>query len=117
MGLFDDFDEVSHQQWTEKIIKDLKGKDFNDNLVWKSIDGITVQPFYSQEDLTSNTSKSYNLSSTLNNWVINTSVAITSIEKANLKALYLLSKGANSIQFYGNISNHCQGMVCLFCFF
>ena len=39
MGLFDDFKEVSHQQWHDKIIADLKGKDYNENLVWESMDG------------------------------------------------------------------------------
>ena len=105
MGLLDDFKEVSHQQWHDKIIADLKGVDYNETLVWKSIDGIIVQPFYNCEDLASNFSKNYNLSSTSNNWIINTPITITSIEKANAKALYLLSKGANSIQFNGKISS------------
>lgn len=105
MGLFDDFKEVSHQQWLDKIITDLKGKNFNDNLVWNSIEGITVQPFYNQEDLSTNKSKNYDLSSSSNNWGINTQIKEATIEKANSKALYLLSKGANSIQFYCDITS------------
>lgn len=105
MGLFDDFKEVSHQQWKDKIIIDLKGKNFNENLVWKSIEGITVQPFYNHEDLASNISKNYDLSSTFNNWEIKAQIKEASIEKANTKALYLLSKGANSIQFYCDIAS------------
>ena len=105
MGLFDDFKEVSHQQWYDKIIADLKGADYNEALVWNSIEGITVQPFYNQEDLTSNISKNYDLSSTSNNWEIKAQVTITSIDETNVKALYLLSKGANSIQFNGKISS------------
>lgn len=105
MGLFDDFKEVSHQQWYDKIFADLKGADYNEALVWNSIEGIAVQPFYNQEDLTSNISKNYDLSSTSNNLEIKAQVTITSIDEANVKALYLLSKGANSIQFNGKISS------------
>jgi len=105
MSLFDEFKEVSHQQWKDKIIADLKGKDFNENLVWKSDEGIIVQPFYNQEDLASNTSKNFNLTSSSNNWDINAVININSIDDANTKALYLLSKGANSIQFNGKISS------------
>ena len=105
MGLFDEFKEVSHQQWYDKIFADLKGVDYNEALVWNSIEGIAVQPFYNQEDLTSNISKNYDLSSTSNNWKIKAQVTITSIDEANTKALYLLSKGANSIQFNGKISS------------
>ncbi len=103
MGLFDDFKEVSHQQWRDKIIVDLKGKDFNKNLVWNSIEEITVQPFYNQENLAVNKSKNFDLSSTSNYWEIRAQVDVKSIDSANIKALYLLSKGANSIQFNGTI--------------
>lgn len=105
MGLFNDFDEVSHQQWTEKIIKDLKGKDFNENLVWNSIEGIAVQPFYNNENLTDNRSKNFNLSSSNRIWEIRGQVDITTSIEANTKALYLLSRGANAIQFNGNVSS------------
>jgi methylmalonyl-CoA mutase len=35
----------------EKITADLKGADFNKKLVWKTRDGLSVMPFYRQEDL------------------------------------------------------------------
>ncbi len=105
MDLFDNFKEVSHQQWRDKIIADLKGKDFNEHLVWNSIEGITVQPYYNHEDLSSNTSKDYNLTADSNKWKINACIDINSIDEANAKALYLLRKGANSIQFNGEISS------------
>ena len=105
MGLFNEFDEVSHQQWTEKIIKDLKGKDFNENLVWNSIEGIAVQPFYNNESIKDNKSKTYHFNSSnadIENRVV---IAIDSISKANEKALYALSRGANSIQFENKIAS------------
>ncbi|MGE0560517.1 MAG: methylmalonyl-CoA mutase family protein [Flavobacteriales bacterium] len=105
MGLFNDFDEVSHQQWTEKIIKDLKGKNFNENLIWNSIEGIAVQPFYNQENLINNRSKNYNLNSANRSWEIRGKVEITTIKEGNSNALFLLSRGANAIQFNGKISS------------
>lgn len=104
MGLFNDFDEVSHQQWTDKIIKDLKGKDFDEHLVWKSIEGIPVQPFYNNESLESNLSKNFSLENNNNSWEISTQVSTTNIQEANKKALYLLSRGSNSVQFNNEIT-------------
>lgn len=105
MGLFDDFKGVSHQHWTEKIIKDLKGKDFNENLVWNSIEDITVQPFYNNENLIDNRSKDYYFEANTNHWEIRSHVDTTNISDANTKALFLLSRGCNSIQFNGQISS------------
>ena len=64
MGLFDTFKEVSHQDWLDKITLDLKGKDFNDTLVWKSSEGVDVQPFYNQTIQSSTPIK------TNNDWII-----------------------------------------------
>ena len=52
--LFDEFEGQTLKKWKEKIISDLKGKDFND-LKWKSPDGIEVSPIYNIES----TSKKY----------------------------------------------------------
>lgn len=105
MGLFNEFDEVSHQQWTEKIIKDLKGKDFNENLVWNSIEGIAVQPFYNNESIKDNKSKTYHFNSSNTDIENRVVIAIDSISKANGKALYALSRGVNSIQFVNKIAS------------
>lgn len=48
--LFEDFDQVSKQQWIEQAIKDLKGKDFYQTLVSETDDGIEIFPFYTPED-------------------------------------------------------------------
>ena len=47
--LFNEFSKVSAEEWKEKIIKDLKGKDFND-LIWKGESKIDVQPFYAENN-------------------------------------------------------------------
>lgn len=48
--LFDAFDAVSAKAWKQKIQIDLKGKDYNDALIWNSLEEISVKPFYHKED-------------------------------------------------------------------
>lgn len=48
--LFENFPPVSKQQWIEKIIRDLKGQDYQKKLVYTTPDGITVHPCYTRED-------------------------------------------------------------------
>ena len=45
-SLFDSFEATSEKQWKQKIQFELQGKEFNDSLVWKSLEGIDVKPFY-----------------------------------------------------------------------
>ncbi len=45
------FDPVSARAWKQKIQVDLKGGDYNELLTWRSPEGITVKPFYTEEDL------------------------------------------------------------------
>lgn len=44
--LFNDFETVSSAQWKQKIQYELKGADYNQTLVWESLEGIKVKPFY-----------------------------------------------------------------------
>jgi methylmalonyl-CoA mutase len=100
MGLFEKFDAVSHQDWLAKITIDLKGKDFNDTLVWKTKEGIDVQPFYnsSPANFVPTPIKETNF------WVIRETVTISTIEEANKKALLALKGGANALLFIGEIT-------------
>ena len=49
--LFSEFPPVSTQQWEEVINKDLKGADYEKRLVWKTMEGVSVRPYYRAEDL------------------------------------------------------------------
>lgn len=49
-GHFQEFDQISKEKWIAQVIKDLKGKDFHQTLVTKTLDGIQVLPFYTFED-------------------------------------------------------------------
>lgn len=49
--LFNEFPPISTEQWEEVINKDLKGADYDKKLVWKTIEGFNVKPYYRSEDL------------------------------------------------------------------
>jgi methylmalonyl-CoA mutase len=49
--LFKDFPPVSTETWEEVIHKDLKGADYDKKLIWKTIEGIDLKPYYRKEDL------------------------------------------------------------------
>jgi methylmalonyl-CoA mutase len=50
-SLFNDFPPVSSKQWKQKIQFDLKGADYNENLIWKSPESIDVKPFYHNDEI------------------------------------------------------------------
>ncbi|WP_318342631.1 methylmalonyl-CoA mutase subunit beta [Flagellimonas baculiformis] len=95
-GLFDEFPEVSAKQWKQKIQYDLKGADYNDTLVWESLEGIKVKPFYHSEDMES--TKTFPLPEG-HTWQIAETVYAGDPKKANAKALNALKKGAGSLIF------------------
>ncbi len=51
MTFFDNFPASSKQQWRSQAVTDLKGKDFNETLVWKTEEGFEVEPYLTNEDL------------------------------------------------------------------
>lgn len=106
--LFEEFPPVSTQQWMDKVTADLKGADFNRRLVWKTNEGIDVQPFYREEDL-----EKLNYLNSLpgefpftrgnkknnNEWLVRQSIKVTDLAQANQKALTYLMKGVDSLAF------------------
>ncbi|MCB7479782.1 methylmalonyl-CoA mutase subunit beta [Christiangramia sediminis] len=92
--LFQDFEEVSAKQWKQKIQADLKGADYNEKLVTKTLHGINIKPFYSSEDV-EETLKVSNPA----HWNICEKIYVTSEEHANKKALEKLQKGTEAIWF------------------
>lgn len=51
--LFTEFPEITKNDWLAQVTKDLKGKNFDDTLVWHSLENFYIQPYYSKEDLDS----------------------------------------------------------------
>lgn len=95
-GLFNEFPEVSAKQWKQKIQMDLKGADYNETLVWESLEGINVKPFYHQEDIAG--IPSFSLPKD-HDWSVGQSIYAGDGKKANAKAQEILEKGAESIIF------------------
>jgi len=92
--LFQDFEEVSAKQWKQKIQADLKGADYNEKLVTKTLHGIDIKPFYSIEDV-DETLKVSNPAY----WNICEKIYVSSVDSANKKALHKVQKGTEAIWF------------------
>lgn len=95
-GLFDAFPQVSSKAWKQKIQFDLKGLDYNENLVWESPEGIKVKPFYHSEDTQG---KATPLFQGKGKWNIGQHIYVADAMDANKKALDILQRGAESIWF------------------
>ncbi|MDB4289553.1 methylmalonyl-CoA mutase subunit beta [Flavobacteriaceae bacterium] len=94
-NLFENFESVSAKAWKQKIQFELQGKDFNDHLVWNSIEGIDVKPFYHSEAY----SKAPNIQHNASDWNIGHSIYVSSVEKSNTHALELIESGVESLYF------------------
>ena len=106
--LFSEFSPVSTQEWDDKIIADLKGADYEKKLVWRTIEGFNVRPYYRQENLEElgylevnpgefpyvRGNKTNN-----NNWEVRQDIKVTDIAEANEKALFILDRGITSLGF------------------
>lgn len=95
--LFNDFERITHKVWKQKIQADLKGLDYNDNLLWKTSDGIVVKPFYTKEDRTGQ-----EILTSENNFNICQTIFVDKEDIANGLAKDALLRGANAIEFEAN---------------
>jgi methylmalonyl-CoA mutase len=93
-SLFQEFEEVSAKQWKQKIQFDLKGADYNKELVYNSLDGINIKPFYNSEDI-----ENHIRTPSPKNWNICERLYVISEQKVNKRALDVLQKGAESLWF------------------
>lgn len=106
--LFEAFPPISNEEWKEKIIKDLKGADFDKKLVWKTGEGFKVQPYYREDDL-ANIPHMNILPGNFpfvrgkeiknNNWLVRQDITVDNIEQANKKALEIRLLGVDSLGF------------------
>ncbi|MEM1258189.1 MAG: methylmalonyl-CoA mutase subunit beta, partial [Bacteroidota bacterium] len=95
-SLFSEFEPVSAKQWKQKIQVDLKGADYNDALVWESLEGITVKPFYSVEDTAGHVG--FRLPDD-HSWQIGQIIYGGRSDLANKKALDVIQRGSTSLVF------------------
>lgn len=52
-SLFEEFQPHSKEVWKNQAIKDLKGKDFEQTLIWQAEGDLRIEPYYNYEDLSS----------------------------------------------------------------
>lgn len=104
--LFQDFPPISSEEWRAKIDTDLKGADFNKKLVWKTLEGFDVQPYYRLEDVEKNVLSNINPNqfpyirgqkTEANNWLIRQDFTVKDIDQCNQAILDALMRGITSI--------------------
>lgn len=93
-SLFSDFDAVSAKAFKQKIQFDLKGADYNETLVWQSLEGIHVKPFYHADDL-----KSIAPSKAPEQWLIGERIFIVDAIKSAQTANKAIEIGVEAIYF------------------
>lgn len=103
--LFHDFPPVEKKKWIETIKKELKGKDFEKTLLWKTYEGLNLQPFYTEKDIAPSHSQPGEFpfirgnNTNSNSWLINEIISESNPLKANKAALKSIENGADSITF------------------
>ncbi len=95
--LFDDFRPVSSKQWKQTIQMELQGLDYNKTLLKTTNEGITIKPFYHQDEF-----KKLELDASTTNFSICQSIFVQDESKSNFLAKKALKSGATSIQFVAN---------------
>ena len=93
--LFQDFDAVSSKQWKQQIQFELKGADYNDTLIWESLEGIKVKPFYHSDEEIIN----HPTNSNATEFKILQNIYVHDVQMSNKKAKESLQRGAESVRF------------------
>jgi len=107
-NLLEEFPPVPTEKWEAKITVDLKGADYDKRLVWKTIEGFNVKPYYRSENL-ANLEYLNQLPGEFpflrgkkvdrNDWFIRQDIQVDDAAEANKKALEILQKGVTSLGF------------------
>ncbi len=92
--LFDTFPPVSEKEWKQQIQMELKGADYNQTLVWESLENIRVKPFYHIDSY-----EYIEVPKVQDSFKICQEIYIDNPEIANKIALDALSKGADAVLF------------------
>ena len=106
--LFSDFTAPSRQEWRDKIEVDLKGADYQKKMVWRTNEGISMEPFYRKEDVEKLATVNAlpgefpyvrGNKAADNEWYVRQDIKCDCPKEANAKALDILNKGVNSLGF------------------
>lgn len=105
-GLLEEFPPVSTKQWEEKIREDLKGADYEKKLIWRTLEGIKINPYYRREDLKDLTWVKIppgdfpyvrGKKSKENNWIVRQDILEQDPQKSAALAWEALQKGAQAV--------------------
>ncbi len=91
----EEWNQISSKQWKQKIQFELKGADYNENLVWNSLEDIQVKPFYHKDEATSN----FNIETKASEFEICQNIFVHDLEKSIYRANDSISRGAESLRF------------------
>lgn len=94
-NLFDAFEPVASKQWKQQIQYELKGADYNDTLVWESLEGIKVRPFYHHDE----SEVKFTLKENTTPFAILQNIFVHDVALSNKRASDSLNRGAESIRF------------------
>jgi len=107
--LFAEFPGVSTEEWEATIQADLKGADYEKKLIWKTLEGIAVKPYYRKADIDGIPWLLNNLpgefpfargaKKTDNNWEIRENIYEEDVAAANAAAKHALERGADAVCF------------------
>jgi len=89
-----DFEPSSAAAWKQKIQFELDGADYNENLLTKTNEGITIKPFYHADNF-----EKLNIPDGNGDFKICQNITITTTKEANQKAIDVIKRGANSLKF------------------
>ncbi|MFK5958545.1 MAG: methylmalonyl-CoA mutase subunit beta [Lutibacter sp.] len=89
-----DFEPSSAAAWKQKIQFDLKGADYNETLLTKTNEGITIKPFYHLDNF-----EKLEIPISENDFKICQKIIITSEEESNKIAIEVINRGANALKF------------------
>ena len=89
-----DFEPCSAAAWKQKIQVDLKGVDYNEALLTKTNEGITIKPFYHLDEF-----EKLNIPATNDDFKICENVYITFEKETQKRAEEIINRGANAIKF------------------
>lgn len=94
--LFSNFAPVTKEEWMEKVTIDLKGGNFEKQLVWKNLNDITLPPLYTPEDAISPLSNTGENAASFVNY---RHICVNSATEANTQALKAITEGITGLIF------------------
>ncbi|MEA1876033.1 MAG: methylmalonyl-CoA mutase family protein [Bacteroidota bacterium] len=104
-ALFHDFPAITTGDWEQQIAKDLKGADYDKRLIWKTLDGIAVRPYYRSEDLEQLPETGVpgqfpfirGTKTESNSWLIRQDIPFVDSKESSERINYLISRGVQSV--------------------